>query len=97
MDDLDKQQRLQALADRTVDRRRLAHAVLGVAEGDGTGQVFVAAGDARPGVPMLPNTPFFIASVTKRFIATLVLQAHERGELDLNDVAAWLDAGGTGE
>jgi D-alanyl-D-alanine carboxypeptidase len=32
-----------------------------------------------------PDTPFFIASVTKRFIATLVLQASERGELDLDD------------
>jgi D-alanyl-D-alanine carboxypeptidase len=34
---------------------------------------------------MRPDTPFFIASVTKRFIATLVLQAQERGELNLDD------------
>jgi D-alanyl-D-alanine carboxypeptidase len=34
---------------------------------------------------MLPDTPFFVASITKRFIATLVLQAHERGELHLDD------------
>ncbi len=33
---------------------------------------------------MRPETPFFIASITKRFIITLVLQAHERGELDLD-------------
>jgi CubicO group peptidase (beta-lactamase class C family) len=78
-------QRLQALVERTVDKRRLAHAVLGVAVGDETGRLIVAAGDARPEEPMRPNTPFFIASVTKRFIATLVLQAHERGELDLDD------------
>ena len=77
-------QRLQALVERTVDRRRLAHATIGVAEGDETEQWIAAAGDARPGQPMRPDTPFFIASVTKRFIATLVLQAHERGELDLN-------------
>ena len=34
---------------------------------------------------MRPDTPFFVASVTKRFITTLVLQAHERGELALDD------------
>ena len=78
-------QRLQVLVDRTVRKRRIAHAVLGVAERDGAAQWIVAAGDARPGVPMRPDTPFFVASITKRFIATLVLQAHERGELSLDD------------
>jgi D-alanyl-D-alanine carboxypeptidase len=78
-------QELQALVDRTVEKRRIAHAVLGVAEADGTSRWIVAAGDGRPSEPMLPDTPFFIASVTKRFIATLVLQAHEHGELALDD------------
>jgi D-alanyl-D-alanine carboxypeptidase len=78
-------QRLQELVDRTVDRRRIAHAVMGMAEADGDARWIVAAGDARPGEPMRPDTPFFIASVTKRFIATLVLQAQERGELALDD------------
>ncbi len=32
---------------------------------------------------MTPETPFFIASVTKLFIATLVLQLHEEGKVDL--------------
>jgi D-alanyl-D-alanine carboxypeptidase len=90
-------QRLQALVDRTVEKRRIAHAILGVAEADGAARWIVAAGDARPGEPMRPDTPFFIASVTKRFIATLVLQAHERGELSLNDpIAALLPAELTG-
>lgn len=77
--------RLQTLADRTVDRRGLAHAIVGVARGDRSEPWIAAAGDARPGEPMRPDTPFFIASVTKRFIAALVLQAHERGELALVD------------
>lgn len=34
---------------------------------------------------MRPDTPFLIASITKRFIATLVLQAQARGELALSD------------
>jgi hypothetical protein len=89
-------QRLQVLVERTVDRRRLAQAVLGVAEGAETGRLVVAADDARPGEPMRPNTPLFIASVTKRFIATLVLQAHERGELDLDSPITWLVVVGDG-
>lgn len=78
-------EKLQALVDRKVSRRRIAHAVIGVAEGDGSACWMAAAGDASPGEPMRPDTPFFVASVTKRFIATLVLQADERGELALDD------------
>jgi D-alanyl-D-alanine carboxypeptidase len=86
--------RLQALVDRTVSKRRIAHAVVGAAAGDGSGRWIVASGDARPGESMRPDTPFFIASVTKRFIATLVLQAHERGEARLDDpITAHLPAG----
>ena len=77
-------ERLQALVDRVISKRRIAHAVVGLEQRDGARWI-VAAGDARPGEPMCPATPFFIASVTKRFIATLVLQAYERGELALDD------------
>lgn len=46
------------------------------------------AGAAGPGGTteweIRPDAPFFIASITKRFIVALVLQAHERGELDLD-------------
>ncbi|MFW5933294.1 MAG: serine hydrolase domain-containing protein, partial [Actinomycetota bacterium] len=44
-----------------------------------------AGASSIDGPPLGPDTPFFIASVTKRFIATLVLQAAERGELALDD------------
>ena len=57
--------RLQALVDHQVAKRRIAHAVLGLARGDGSACWVVAAGQASPGVPMQPDTPFFIASVTK--------------------------------
>jgi D-alanyl-D-alanine carboxypeptidase len=76
---------LQELVEHTVQKRRIAHAIFGVADGTGESSSIVAAGDARPGEPMRPDTPFFVASVTKRFIATLVLQAHERAELALDD------------
>ena len=77
--------RLQALVERTVAKRGIAHAVVGTVQGDGTTRWIVAAGDARPGEQMRPDTPFFIASVTKRLIATLALQASERSELALDD------------
>ncbi|HVM14438.1 MAG TPA: serine hydrolase domain-containing protein [Egibacteraceae bacterium] len=76
---------MHSLVERTVRRRRIAHAVLGVAHGDDPDVSIVAAGEASPGTPMRPDTPFFVASITKRFIATLVLQAQERGELALDD------------
>lgn len=78
--------RLTALLDGTVSRRGLHHAMFAVVAGDGAGRWSGAAHSANvDGPPLGPDTPFFIASVTKRFIATLVLQAAERGELGLDD------------
>lgn len=78
--------RLTALLEKVVARRGIHHANLAVASGDGTRHWAGAAGAAGPQrTPLTPETPFFIASITKRFIITLVLQAHERGELHLDD------------
>jgi D-alanyl-D-alanine carboxypeptidase len=83
-DDVDA--RLKSLLERTVSRRSIHHANLAIVSGDGGHRWAGAAGDAGPsGTPLTPDTPFFIASITKRFIITLVLQAHERGELHLDD------------
>ncbi|MFC7646507.1 serine hydrolase [Streptosporangium lutulentum] len=81
-DDVDV--RLTGLLENLVARRDVHHANLAVASGDGKRRWSAASGpagsdDHQP----RPDTPFFIASVTKRFIITLVLQAHERGELEL--------------
>jgi D-alanyl-D-alanine carboxypeptidase len=81
---MDAGPRLQALLDGLVSRKRIGHAVLGVASGDGSMRWLGAAGEARPGVPMRPETPWFIASVTKLFIAVSVLQLHESGDVDLD-------------
>lgn len=72
---------LTAIIERQVERGRAQHVVLGLT--DGSGELRWSAASARVAVD--PATPFFIASVTKRFIVTLVLQAHERGELDLDE------------
>lgn len=78
--------RLTELLERLVARRGIHHANLAIASGDGRRSWAGAAGAAGPdGTPLTPDTPMFIASITKRFIITLVLQAHERGELHLDD------------
>jgi CubicO group peptidase (beta-lactamase class C family) len=76
LDDTLGSMRLARLAQGLVRRGRTHHTVLAMASGDGTRR-WSATANADP------NSPFFIASITKRFIITLVLQAHERGELDL--------------
>ena len=78
--------RQSAVLDKLVSRRGIHHANLAIVSGDGQRRWAAAAGDAGPdGTPLTPDTPFFVASITKRFIITLVLQAHERGELHLDD------------
>lgn len=77
--------RLTALVVDVAARRRLHHVNLAVMSGDGERRWAGAAGPQGPGeAELTPDTPFFVASITKRFIVTLVLQAHERGELDLD-------------
>ncbi|WP_219508187.1 serine hydrolase domain-containing protein [Nonomuraea ceibae] len=68
--------RMNRLLDKLAARRGLHHVNLAVARGD-------RRWSGAAGLPG-PDTPFFVASVTKRFIITLVLQAHERGELALD-------------
>ncbi|GGM47528.1 serine hydrolase [Micromonospora sonchi] len=63
----------------------LHHVSLALSSADG--QRHWAGGSGPEGTDepeVRPEAPFFIASITKRFIITLVLQAHERGELDLD-------------
>lgn len=87
-------ERLQALVDGLAARRRFGHAIVGVERRDGSFRWRGAAGIANAdGTPMTPETPFFIASVTKLYIATLVLQLHEEEKVDLNaPVSTYLGA-----
>ncbi|WP_026120000.1 serine hydrolase domain-containing protein [Nocardiopsis potens] len=86
--------RLAGLLEGLAARRGLHHADIALAGGDGERRWSAAAGPADR--PPAPGAPFFTASITKRFIAALVLQAHERGELDLAaPVTAFLPAAET--
>lgn len=77
--------RLTEVLENFAAQRGIHHANVALANGDGKQHWSAAAGPAgADGRPPRPDAPFFIASVTKRFIITLVLQAYERGELDLD-------------
>lgn len=71
--------RLQDLADCAADKRHMRSAMLGVQSDDGSINVRVAAGAAEPG------DAYFIASVTKVFTATIIMQLVDEQRLDLSD------------
>ncbi|NLS09180.1 beta-lactamase family protein [Nesterenkonia sp. MY13] len=77
--------KLRTVLRRLVKRGAVQHASLALASGDGRRHWAAAVGPAdESGTAMRPQTPFFIASVTKRFTAALLLQAVERQEVDLS-------------
>ncbi|MFH1329442.1 MAG: serine hydrolase domain-containing protein [Actinomycetota bacterium] len=90
---------LERLLQRLRSRRRVRHVILGAVSLDGTWGWVDAAGDSRDGgVPMRPDTPWFLASITKLHIATVVLRLHERGLVDLDaPIASFLPADLAGE
>ena len=78
-------EQLQRLVERLASKPSFGHVIVGVERGDGSFSWRGAAGVANAdGAPMTPETPFFIASVTKLYIATLIFQLHEEGKVDLD-------------
>jgi D-alanyl-D-alanine carboxypeptidase len=75
--------RLTRLLEGLVAKNGVRHANVALSQGDGDLRWSAASGPADA-PPIRPDTPFFVASITKRYIITLLLQAHEREELDLD-------------
>ena len=77
---------LEELLERMAARKGVGSAVMGVASGDGSFRWLGARGEASAGgPPMTVETPWFIASITKLFIAALVLRLVEEGKVRLDD------------
>ena len=77
---------LQSVLEELLGKRGVQHAVLAVESGDRSVGWFGAGGDADcTGRRMTPDTPYFIASVTKLYIAATVLRLAERDLLRLDD------------
>lgn len=80
------EKRLQELLKELVGKKYIHHAVLAVESGDRELSWIGARGEAGPhGSPMTPETPFWIASVTKLYIAATVFILQEQGNLSIDD------------
>ncbi len=81
----DKTKKLQSLLDSQVGKGGLHNLVVAVQSYDQSLDFVGAAGVADPGTgaAMTPDTPFFIASVTKMYTAAIIMQLHEQNRLDL--------------
>lgn len=81
----DKTEKLQSLLNSQVGKGGLHNIVAAVQSYD-KGLDFVGAAgmaDLGTGTAMMPNTPFFIASVTKMYTAAIIMRLHEEKSLDL--------------
>ncbi len=78
--------KLQAVLDAQISKGNLNNVVAAVQSHDRSMDFIGAAGiaDPRTNAAMTPDTPYFIASVTKMFTAAIVLRLFEEKRLDLN-------------
>jgi CubicO group peptidase (beta-lactamase class C family) len=78
--------KVQAVLDAQIGRGHIYNIVAAVQSHDHSIDFVGAAGTADPqtGTAMRPDTPYFIASVTKMFTAAIVMGLHEKRCLDLN-------------
>lgn len=76
---------LQSLVDGQIGKGNVQNTVVAVQFYDRTTDFVGAAGVANPqtGAPMVADTPYFLASVTKMYTAAVVLKLHERGQLQM--------------
>ena len=77
---------LQSQVDRLLHEIGVPGIVIALAE-DGGEPIVAAAGyaDRDRGIPLLPDTPLFIGSISKNLFATVALQLIEEGLLGLDD------------
>ncbi|MBN2003666.1 MAG: serine hydrolase, partial [Anaerolineae bacterium] len=88
-----KTKKLQSLLSAQVGKGGLHNIVVAVQSYDHSLDFTCAAGVADPatGAPMTPDTPYFIASVTKMYTAAIIMQLYAEHRLDLEaPVSAYL-------
>lgn len=83
------EERLQALLENLMRKKHIKHAIAAVESGDRSFRWIGAEGDANPdGTPMEADTPFWIASITKLFIAAAIFKLHEQKHISINNPMA---------
>jgi D-alanyl-D-alanine carboxypeptidase len=76
----------QRILDQLMGTKGVRHAVMAVESRDSSFSWVGAKGIAHPdGTPMDAQTPFWIASVTKLYIASSIFKLHETGMLSIDD------------
>ena len=77
--------KLQALLDRQVGKGGIRNIVAALQSADRRIDFRGAAGiaDPRTGAAMTPDTPYFIASITKMFTAAVAMRLYEQKRLEL--------------
>ena len=85
-------ERLHGLLNGLVAQKGVHHALIAIERGDGSLRWSGAAGQAHPdGTPMREDTPYWIASVTKLYIAAVTMKLYEQERLNLRDpISAYL-------
>lgn len=87
--------KLQSVLDAQIGKSNVHNIVAAVQARDRSIDFVGAAGqaDRETGVAMTPDTPYFIASVTKMFTAAIVMQLHQAKQIDLEaPISAYLPA-----
>jgi D-alanyl-D-alanine carboxypeptidase len=86
----DLSSKLQTIIDKKVNDKSVYSCVVSVLSDDGNLFWTGAGGIANPGqaTPMTADTPYYIASITKLFTATVIMQLYEEGQLSLDDPMA---------
>lgn len=87
--------KLQSMLDAQIGKSNINNVVAAVQSHDRRLDFVGAAGHANldSGATMTPDTPYFIASVTKMYTAAIVMQLHAEQRLDLDaPIAAYLPA-----
>ncbi len=77
---------LEQSVQRLASRQGIRHAIVGIEPGDQSYRWIGSTGMADPlGTPMMPDTPYCIASITKLFTGAAILRLHEQRLLSLDD------------
>ncbi len=78
--------KLQTLLEKQINKGGVYNIVAGVQSQDGSVDISGAAGiaDAEAGIPMTVDTPYLVASITKMYTATVIINLHDQGLLSLD-------------
>jgi len=76
--------KFENLLDSFIAKPTVVNSMFSLSDGTQSGSFAVARGEAAPGIPMTADHQFHLASITKTFTTTVLLQLIEEGNFELN-------------